>query len=182
MYLTIFLFLYLSVSLSLSLSLSIYIYIHLFLFCMFVVLSMWKPSSVFVQAILCRLKRPPQIFLVVVALHHIKCAEIYGGSSYSMKRQEDHWYNDVPKRISVTLSICLSIYIYIYIYTHICFSSVSLSVILYERYPVLLSRPQRADWETPSNVAVGAGPTSYQMCCYIMRWFLFYEEARGADI
>jgi hypothetical protein len=71
-----------------------------------------------------------------------------------MKRQEEQWYNDVPKYLSITLSICLSIYTYIHLFLF------CLSVILSEKDPVFLSRPHRADWETPSNVAGGGGPIS----------------------
>jgi hypothetical protein len=67
---------YLSISLSICLSISIYIYICFF-FLSFPLPICLSESILFVQATSCRLRRPTQILLVIVALHHNNCAGIH---------------------------------------------------------------------------------------------------------
>jgi hypothetical protein len=106
---------------SLSVCLSIYINIHLLIFYMYVCCSLYvKTIRCFCPGHIMQTKRPLQKLLEVVTLHHIKCAEIYGGSSYSMKRQEEQWYCDVPKYLSISLSIYIYIYIHLFIFCLVC--------------------------------------------------------------
>jgi hypothetical protein len=163
MCLSIFLFLYISVYLSLSLSLSLSIYIYIYIYTPVSLLSVCLlfyliKIPCFSPGHIVQTGKPPQMLLVVVALHHIKCAVIYWDGSNSMKRHVEQWYSDVSKYLSI-----LSIYIYIYIYTSVC-----LSFSLSAKFFVLLSRPHCGDREGRNQMLLLVVALHHIKCAVIL--------------